>query len=163
MSITTGPLTTPEQLVRDEWTDYNGHLNMAYYHVLFDEAVNAALNGLGVGPSQTATDSMSVFTAEAHVHYLRELHAGDRIRVSLQLLGCDAKRLHYVQVMEHAEEGFVAAVTENLILSVDLSTRRVAPWSSPVLERLQALAAVHAVLPVPAQVGRVIGLKRQPE
>ena len=81
------PILTAEQVVRDECTDYNGHLNMAYYNVLFDEAVNAALNGLGVGPDQAASGTMSVFTAQAHVHYLRELHAGDRVRVSLRVLG----------------------------------------------------------------------------
>lgn len=156
------PILTPEQVVRDNWTDYNGHLNMAYYHVLFDHAVDTALNGLSVGPDQTATGSMSVFTAEAHIHYLRELNAGDRVRISLQVLAVDAKRLHYVQTMAHAGAGFVAAVTENLVLSVDLSTRRVAPWEPPVLARLQAVAAAHAALPVPPQVGRVIGLKRQP-
>ena len=158
------PILTAEQVVRDDWTDYNGHLNMAYYNVLFDEAVNAALNGLGVGPDQAATGTMSVFTAQAHVHYLRELHAGDRVRVSLRVLGVDAKRLHYVQTMmragTHAGEGLVAAVSENLTLSVDLSTRRVTPWTAPVFARLQALAAAHADLPVPPEVGRVIGLNR---
>lgn len=168
------PILTAEQVVRDDWTDYNGHLNMAYYNVLFDEAVNAALNGLGVGPDQAASGTMSVFTAQAHVHYLRELHAGDRVRVSLRVLGADAKRLHYVQTMMragtragthsgmHAGNGFVAAVSENLTLSVDLSTRRVTPWTAPVFARLQALAVAHADLPVPPQVGRVIGLNRPP-
>lgn len=86
----------------------------------------------------------------------------------------DAKRLHYVQTMmragtragtpegTHAGDGFVAAVSENLTLSVDLSTRRVTPWTAPVFARLQALAAAHADLPVPPEVGRVIGLNRPP-
>ncbi|WP_299359434.1 thioesterase family protein [uncultured Paracoccus sp.] len=161
------PLVAPEQTVRDEWTDYNGHLNMAYYHVLFDQALDSVLDRIGMGAERARRDGLSVFTAEAHVHYLQELNAGDRVQVSLQVLGADAKRLHYVQTMrrvgaggDKAEDGFVAAITENLILHADLSTRRVAPWAPDVAQRWTDLARAHQSMPVPPQVGRVMGLRR---
>nr|WP_254368130.1 thioesterase family protein [Paracoccus sp. Z118] len=147
----------------DGWTDHNGHLNMAYYHVIFDLAADMALAEFGISPERAATDGRSVFTVEAHIHYLRELNAGDRVRVSLQVLASDAKRLHYVQTMQRVVDGeckFVAAITENLVLSVDLRTRRVAPWAPDVAERLAALAVGHSALPVPRQVGRIMGLGR---
>lgn len=166
----TQPVIAPEQTVRDEWTDYNGHLNMAFYHVLFDQALDSVLDGVGMGVERARRDGLSVFTAEAHIHYLQELNAGDRVQVSLQVLGADAKRLHYVQTMRRvgtraeegsgAEDGFVAAITENLILHADLSTRRVAPWAEDVAQRLTELARAHRSLPVPPQVGRVMGLRR---
>ena len=154
------PFTSPPLAVRAEWTDYNGHLNMAYYHVLFDSGLDMMLASLGLG-AQTARDSgSSVFTAQAQVHYLRELHAGDAVIVRSRLIACDAKRLHYVQTMDHASGGWTAAVTENLLLHVDLRIRRVAPWPEATAARLAQAVADHAGLPMPPQVGRRVGLAR---
>lgn len=146
--------------VRQDWTDYNGHLNMAYYHLLFDRAVDAALVALGLGPQVAAETGASVFTAQAQVHYLRELQAGDRVIVETRLIDHDAKRLHYVQTMRRADEEEPVAVSENLILHVDLNSRRVAPFAPDVLARIGDAAAAHADLPLPPQVGRRVGLRR---
>lgn len=155
----TAPFVTAPMAVEDGWTDYNGHLNMAYYHVLFDRALDVVLEPLGLGPQVAAADGVSVFTAQAQVHYLRELNAGDRVTVETRLIAQDAKRLHYVQTMRHTD-GWVAAVGENLLLHVDLATRRVVPFSAPVAERIAAKVAEHAALPLPEQVGRRVGLTR---
>ena len=69
------PFISPPMAVEDGWTDYNGHLNMAWYHVLFDRALDGVLDPLGLGPQIAAADGVSVFTAQAQVHYLRELNA----------------------------------------------------------------------------------------
>lgn len=146
--------------VRQDWTDYNGHLNMAYYHLLFDRAVDAALVTLGLGPQVAAQTGASVFTAQAQVHYLRELQAGDRVIVGTRLIDHDAKRLHYVQTMRRVGEQEPVAVSENLILHVDLNSRRVAPFAPDVLARIGDAVAAHADLPLPPQVGRRVGLRR---
>lgn len=153
------PFISPPMAVEDGWTDYNGHLNMAWYHVLFDRALDGVLDLLGLGPQVAATDGVSVFTAQAQVHYLRELNAGDSVTVETRLIAQDAKRLHYVQTMRHAG-GWVAAISENLILHVDLATRRVTPFSPAVAARIAAAIAQHADLPLPEQVGRRVGLSR---
>lgn len=156
----TAPFVSAPMPVRPEWTDYNGHLNMAYYHVLFDNALDVVLEPLGLGPEVARRTGQSVFTAQAQVHYLRELNVGDSVVVETRLLAGDAKRLHYVQTMRHAADGWIAAVSENLLLHVDLGTRRVAPWAPEVLARIQDRLAAHAALPVPEQVGRRVGLTR---
>ena len=156
----TAPFTSPPLEVRAEWTDYNGHLNMAYYGVLFDNALDVALAPLGLGPEVARKTGASVFTAQAQVHYLRELHAGDRVIVETRLIGHDAKRLHYVQTMRRVGADEPAAVTENLILHVDLNSRRVAPFAPEVLARIADAVAAHADLPLPQQVGRRVGLRR---
>lgn len=156
----TTPFTSPPMQVEQEWTDYNGHLNMAYYHLLFDRAVDAALVPLGLGPEVAAETGASVFTAQAQVHYLRELQTGDSVVVETRLIEHDSKRLHYVQTMRRVGEDEPAAISENLVLHVDLNTRRVAPFAPEVLARIADAVAAHADLPLPKQVGHRVGLRR---
>src|SRR5689334_535014 len=89
------PFVSSVMRVEPAWIDYNGHLNMAYYNVLFDRAVDEVLEIIGCGLDYVETKRLSWFTAEVHVRYLRELHSGDPVRVSVQLIDCDAKRMHY--------------------------------------------------------------------
>ena len=97
------PFVSSVMRVEPAWIDYNGHLNMAYYNVLFDRAVDEAFELLGCGARLRARTAASCFTAEVHVRYLRELHAGDPVRVTFQLLDYDAKRMHYFEQLFHAD------------------------------------------------------------
>src|ERR1700741_4673125 len=87
------PFVSSVMRVKPQWIDYNGHLNMAYYNVLFDRAVDEAYELIGIGVDYLKRQKHSTFTAEAHVRYLRELHDGDAVRVTFQLLDFDAKRI----------------------------------------------------------------------
>jgi acyl-CoA thioester hydrolase len=88
------PFVSSVMRVEPGWIDFNGHLNMAYYNVLFDRAVDEVYEPLGLGSRYVETTRHSTFTAEVHVRYLRELHAEDPVHVTFQLLDFDAKRLH---------------------------------------------------------------------
>ncbi len=88
------PFVSSRMKVEPAWIDYNGHLNMAYYNVLFDRAVDEVFELLGCG-ADYVKKGFSTFTAEVHVRYLRELKEGDPVRVTFQLLDYDAKRMHY--------------------------------------------------------------------
>src|SRR5262249_931689 len=105
------PFVSSVMRVEPGWVDYNGHLNMAYYNVLFDRAGDEAFELLGCGLDYVRTCRHSCFTAEVHVRYLRELHAGDPVRVTFQLLDYDAKRMHYFEQLFHAAEGWVSATS----------------------------------------------------
>jgi len=153
------PFVSSVMRVEPQWIDYNGHLNMAYYNVLFDRAVDETYALIGVGADYVATRRQSIFTAEVHVRYLRELHAGDPVRVTFQLLAYDARRLHYFEQLYHAEEGFVSATSENLSLHVDLTSKKTASFPREVTDRLAEMKASHAFLPVPEAAGRRIGMK----
>src|SRR5437660_198949 len=83
------PFVSSVMRVEPSWIDYNGHLNMAYYNVLFDRAVDEAFALVGCGAEYVKTRAHSCFTAEVHVRYLRELTADDPVRVTFQLLGYD--------------------------------------------------------------------------
>ena len=153
------PVVSSVMRVEPQWIDYNGHLNMAYYNVLFDRAVDETYALIGVGAHYVATRRQSIFTAELHVRYLRELHAGDPVRVTFQLLAYDAKRLHYFEQLYHAEEGFVSATSENLSLHVDMTSKKTAAFPHEVTARLAEMKASHALLPIPEAAGRRIGMK----
>jgi acyl-CoA thioester hydrolase len=150
------PFISSVMRVEPQWIDFNGHLNMAYYNVLFDRAVDEAYELLGIGPNYLKRSGHSTFTAEVHVRYLREIHEGDPVRVEFQLLDFDAKRIHYFETLKHAEEGWVSATSENMTLHVDMAAKKVAPFPDDVLRRLTAMKAAHAKLPVPEDAGRSI-------
>ena len=155
------PLVSSIMRVEPAWVDYNGHLNMAYYNVLFDRAVDEAFDLLGVGPAYVTARGHSTFTAEVHIRYLRELHGGDPVRVTFQLLGYDQKRMHYFEQLFHAEEGWVSATSENMSLHVDMAQRKTAPFPADVTTRLAKLKTSHTRLPRPEAAGRHIAMPEQ--
>jgi len=152
------PFVSSPMRVEAGWIDYNGHLNMAYYNVLFDRAVDEVYEILGLGLAYVEQSRHSTFTAEVHVRYLRELHAGDLVRVTFQLLGFDAKRLHYFEQLFHAEEGWLSATSENMVLHVDMAAKKTAGFPDSIATRLARMKAAHAGLPIPPGIGRRIAM-----
>ena len=157
------PFDEYRDVVRPEWIDENGHLNMGFYVVVFDFATDAWLDSIGIDSEHKRDRNVTTFTLEAHVNYLREVREGDPLRFTTQLLGFDEKRIHYVHCMHHQREGFVAATNELMSLHVSALTRRAAPMAPIVRERLRELLQLHAALEPPAQVGRRIGLESRPK
>ena len=152
------PFVSSVMRVEKSWIDYNGHLNMAYYNVLFDRCVDEAYELLGIGLNYLHTRNHSTFTAEAHVRYLREIHEDDPVRVTFQLLDFDSKRMHYFEQLFHAKEGWVSATSENMSLHVDMGAQKTAPFPPEVAHCLARMQQAHAKLPVPEAVGRKIAM-----
>lgn len=146
--------------IEEDWIDYNGHLNMAYYTVLFDRASDEVSAALGMGPTYAEARHMTTYTAEIHVRYLRELHLGDLVHGIYQLLDHDEKRLHSFQELRHVD-GWLAATCETLTLHIDMSGPKVAPFPPDILERIETLSALHTPLPRPEGAGGSIAIKRR--
>lgn len=146
--------------VRDEWIDYNGHFNMGYYGVLFDNCADDAFEEVGLGIDYLKS-GFSFFTLEAHITYIRELHAKTNVQVYVRFLDYDAKRIHYFQEMYHAGEGWLAATLEGICMHVDMNAKKSAPFPDEILAKIAAMHGGHKQLPVPPQVGHVIGIKRK--
>ncbi len=161
MPETTGLFECNRQHIRDEWIDYNGHFNMGYYGVLFDISGDDAFEALGLGPKYLST-GFSFYTLEAHITYLREMHAGDPVRVMFRILDYDAKRIHYFKEMYHADEGWLAATLEGICMHIDLSVTKSAPFPDAIIQKIEAMFQQHRDLPVPEQVGHKIGIVRKP-
>ncbi|MCW9043630.1 MAG: thioesterase family protein [Pseudopelagicola sp.] len=153
----TSPYLSDPMEIDPAWIDYNGHLNMAYYNVLFDRGVDEIWTTLGFGPEYRQERNLSTFSAEFHICYLRELHLGARVRASFQLLAHDEKRFHFYQELIH-EDGWVSATGEGLALHIDMSGPRVAPMPPAILANGETLAPAHATLPRPERVGRKMGI-----
>lgn len=151
------PFVSRVMQIEKDWIDYNGHLNMAYYNVLFDRASDDAFELMGLGPAYARERKLTVYTAEVHVCYVRELHLGDQVTVSFHLLDHDEKRLRAYQEIRHAE-GWLAATSESLSLHVDMSGPRVAAFPPDIAAKVQAMRAAHAALPMPERAGRSIGI-----
>ena len=157
----TAPFVSSVMRVEPAWIDYNGHLNMAYYNVLLDRAVDEVFELLGCGLAYVKERRRSWYTAEVHLRYLRELHASDPVKVTFQLLDYDAKRMHYFEQLIHAEEGWVSATSENMSLHVDMEKQRTVAVPDTIAAALAEMMQAHSALARPAEAGRSIAMPRR--
>jgi acyl-CoA thioester hydrolase len=150
--------------VEPGWIDYNGHMNMAFYSMLFDRAAAEFYTLIGFGPDYARERQLTTYTAEFHVRYLRELHLGQQVRVRSWLLDHDTKRFHtWQEIWTEAaggDESFCAATGEGLALHVDMSGPRVAPFPADIARAMDAFAAQHGHPEKPAGAGQAIGIPR---
>jgi acyl-CoA thioester hydrolase len=144
--------------IEPQWIDYNGHLNMAYYNVMFDRAIDELWLKLGIGPGYMRERHGSTFTAECHVRYLREIHLGDPVQISILLVAADEKRLHTFEELRHATEGWLSATSENMTIHIDMATRRTAPFPPDIRARIEAVARAHSTVAHPDGIGRKIAM-----
>ncbi|HYW64827.1 MAG TPA: thioesterase family protein [Bradyrhizobium sp.] len=152
------PFRSSIMQIEPQWIDYNGHLNMAYYNVMFDRAIDELWLQLGIGPAYMKECHGSTFTAECHVRYLREIHLGDPVQVSVLLLDADEKRLHTFEELRHATEGWVSATSENMTIHIDMQIRKTAPFPPDIRARIDAVANAHRTVTRPAGIGRKVAM-----
>ena len=150
------PLKLWQETILPEWTDYNRHMNVAYYTLVFDHAVDAFFSYIGLGREYREATTGSTFAVEQHITYNKEVVEGDDVRCETRLVGFDDKRLHHYHEMYHVADGYLAATCEFLSLHVDLSTRRVAPMPAEKIDALASLLDAHRKLPEINNLGRVI-------
>ncbi len=147
---------TYRSTVQPEWIDYNGHMNVAYYVLVFDQAADSLFDRLGIGSAYRVRTGRTIFAAETHVTYKAEVKLGDPLKIESLLLGADAKRVHLFHRMFHEGADVLAATCESLGLHVDGAARRVVPFTDDVALALRTAVAAHAGTPRPAEVGRSI-------
>jgi acyl-CoA thioester hydrolase len=151
------PFLSAVMRVEPQWIDYNGHLNMAYYNVLFDRAGDELWTTVGMGSEYLATRRNSTFTAECHVRYIKEIQLDDPVQVSILLLAADQKRLHTFRELRHATDGWLSATSENMTLHVNLDARKTTAFPQDIDTRVQALLRRHSSATRPDGIGRKIG------
>ncbi|MCY3983673.1 MAG: thioesterase family protein [Roseovarius sp.] len=144
--------------IGESWIDYNNHLNMGYYSVIFDLAADMVFGRFGFGADYVAERNLTTFCAEYHVRYLRELKLGDKVRSSFWIVDHDEKRFHTFQELYH-EDGWISATGEGLTLHIDLSGPKVAPMPRDVLEKIAAFAKRSAKLTLPEGMGGKVGMR----
>jgi len=146
--------------VLPEWIDDNGHMNVAYYVLAFDQATDSLYEQIGLSWDYLDAQNHSLFTLSMNVDYLQEVFEGAPLRITTQLLDCDDKRLHYFHHMYHTDDGFLSATNECLSMHVSMETRRSALFGDETRSRLAEVMADHKKMAWPKGAGRTIGLQR---
>ena len=108
-----------------EWTDYNGHLNVAFYVRIFDIAADVMLDNFKMGGESAKKDKRTTFVAEMHTNYYQEVRLDEEVETHITFVDHDKKRIQYKLSMFHKEKRYLAATIEVLSLYVDLSKRKV--------------------------------------
>ena len=113
-----------EKIIK-EWTDYNGHMNLAYYIHIFDVGAEVLLTNFKMGEESAKIEKKSTFVVETHTNYKQEVKMDEEVDVNLLYVNHDKKRIHYKIAMLHKEKKFLAATTEVISLYMDLNQRKV--------------------------------------
>lgn len=151
---------TSQGLVRDEWIDYNGHMNVAYYVLAFDLGTDGLLDLLGLDAAYRSRTGHSTFALEMHVSYTREIGRAEPYLITSRILDADHKRIHMFHEMHHAREGWLAASNEVITMHIDMQRRRSRAFPSEVQARVDAMRLAHAGLPRPTAAGSTIMIRR---
>ena len=122
-----------------EWTDYNGHMNVAYYILIFDIASDIMLDKFKMGGEAAKKNKKSTFVVEMHTNYFQEVRLGEEVNVHLTHLDHDKKRIHYRVSMFHKEKKYLAATNEVLSLYIDLNQRKVAEFEEEKIKIMDDL------------------------
>ena len=113
------------QIIKKEWTDYNNHMNMAYYVLVFDQIWEIMLEKFKMGEQSAKTTNMSTMVVETHTTYNNEVKEGDEVDINLTFFDHDKKRLHFKMEMIEKSSKKLSATLEMLSLYIDLDKRRV--------------------------------------
>jgi acyl-CoA thioester hydrolase len=149
-----------EGVVKPEWIDANGHMNVAYYVLAFDHGVDALWESFGITTEYIEHSYGSTFAVESHITYQQELLEGDPYIVTAQILAYDDKRIHQFQRLYHAEKNFLAATGEWMNLHVDLEKRRVSPWPESILEKLAEYSRQQPDVSYPKEAGKQMSVRK---
>ena len=118
------------QIIKKEWTDYNNHMNMAYYVLVFDQIWEIILEKFNMGEQSAKTTKMSTMVVETHTTYNNEVKEGDEVEVNLTFFDHDKKRLHFKMEMIEKSSQKLSATLEMLSLYIDLNKRKVTEFEN---------------------------------
>ncbi|MDC0516410.1 thioesterase family protein [Candidatus Pelagibacter sp. Uisw_137] len=122
------------QIIKKEWTDYNNHMNMAYYVLVFDQVWEVMLEKFKMGENSAKTTNMSTMVVETYTTYNNEVKEGDEVEINLTFFDHDKKRLHYKMEMIEKSSQKLSATLEMLSLYIDLNKRKVSEFENDKLK-----------------------------
>ncbi|MEL6302036.1 MAG: thioesterase family protein [Pseudomonadota bacterium] len=149
-----------EGVVKPEWIDVNGHMNVAFYMVAMDEAIDALWHSFGLTNALREETGSSTFAVECHIRYLSELMLDEPFAVAARILAFDEKRLHQYQYLFSARTGRLSATCEWMHLHVNLNHRGVSPWPGVIVENLKLHPAGLVTGPWPEAVGAQMRVRK---
>lgn len=144
-----------------QWTDHNGHMNLAAYLALFDRCFARFCDRSGIGPQQMAHTQRTIFVAETHLVYLHELSRDEQVDVGLRILELGPRKMRTYLTMLRRDNGEPVAINEKLDLCVAMDTRRVTAFPPDVMALLAKIHARENKLPPPEFAGRRVQMQPQ--
>jgi acyl-CoA thioester hydrolase len=135
-------LLTTKKIIK-EWTDYNNHMNLSYYILVFDMSAEIILSKFKMGEHSAKTTKKSTMVVETHTTYNSEVKEGDKVDVSLSCFDHDNKRLHYKLEMHDKGKNVLSATTEVLALYIDLNKRKVAEFESKKIKLMNEFIKIN--------------------
>ena len=155
------PYKTRNQKVLSEWIDYNGHMNVAYYTLAFDKALDFFFEDvLGIGPTFVEKNKEGPFALKASYNYFSELLEEESFFVDISILDFDSKRVHVFGEMRKDKSLELSAVFETVLMNMDLSARTVKQYPDRVLKLFSIFKSSLVVDNIPAEIGKEITLKK---
>ena len=155
------PYKTRNQKVLSEWIDYNGHMNVAYYTLAFDKALDFFFEDvLGIGPTFVEKNKEGPFALKASYNYFSELLEEESFFVDISILDFDSKRVHVFGEMRKDKSLELSAVFETVLMNMDLSARAVKRYPDRVLELFSIFKSSLALDNIPTEIGKKITLKK---
>ena len=159
--ILSSPYKTRNQKVLPEWIDYNGHMNVAYYTLAFDKALDFFFEDvLGIGPSFVEKNKEGPFALKASYNYFSELLEEEIFFVDISILDFDSKRVHLFGEMRKDKSLELSAVFETVLMNMDLSARTVKQYPDRVLKLFSIFKSSLVVEDIPIEIGKKITLKK---
>jgi len=129
------PINLSTQKILKDWIDYNNHMNVSYYLLIFDKYGADILNDVfKMGEHSAKTTGKSTMIVESHITYNQEIQVDDQVEVNLLYFDHDKKRLQYKMEMVHKEKKYLASTIEVLALYVDLNSRKVSEFESDKIQ-----------------------------
>jgi len=132
-----------DQTIKEEWIDYNNHMNMAYYVLVFDDVWEIILKKFKMGEDSAKSTQMSTMVVETHTTYNIEVKLGDEVEINLTYFDHDKKRLHFKMEMIEKSSKKLSATLEMLSLYIDLKQRKVAEFEQEKIQIMDQFIADH--------------------
>jgi acyl-CoA thioesterase FadM len=155
------PLSLHSPTVLPQWVDYNGHMSESCFLLVFGDSSDAFFRYIGIDETYRDSGGHSLYTVETHIHNIREASEGEPLRLTLQLLDADYKRLHIFHTMYHGTSGDILATGEQMLVHVNMAQGSSAPMPPDLQQRVNAILSAHSALPRPKQAGASIGIRRK--
>jgi len=155
------PIRTSIQTVKPEWCDYNGHMNVAFYTLAFENAAFEAQEVIDFGERYVKEDEKSIFTSKATYSFLQELSQGEPLYIDYWIIDYAPKLIHVLMEMYHAEKQFMAAHTEQMMININMRERCseiITEEKLAMLEQYKLAAYAHER---PKGIGDAIGIKKK--
>ena len=154
------PVKLPKKKVLKSWIDYNGHMNVAFYTMAIDKSLDIFLEEtLGLGETHAKVNRQGPFVVQANFHYLNEMKYNDSFFVQASLIDYDLKKMHLCLEIISEKKNMIMAISEQLMLNVNLLKRKTEPYPDWAIKRLKLMKENHKNIKLPKNIGRKILIK----